>query len=61
ILLPVVVILTCILIGWIVKPKIVIDEIEDGGHTFKMKKIYLFVLKYFAPLAIAVILLTNLL
>ena len=58
-LLPVVAILTCILIGWIVKPKVVIDEIEDGGHVFKMKKIYLFVLKYFAPVAITLILLSN--
>ncbi len=58
-LLPVVAILTCLLIGWIVKPKVVIDEIEDGGHAFKMKKIYLFVLKYFAPVAITLILLSN--
>lgn len=58
-LLPVVAILTCLLIGWIVKPKVVIDEIEDGGHVFKMKKIYLFVLKYFAPVAITLILLSN--
>ena len=58
-LLPVVAILTCLLIGWIVKPMVVIDEIEDGGHVFKMKKIYLFVLKYFAPVAITLILLSN--
>ena len=58
-LLPVVAILTCLLIGWIVKPKVVIDEIEDGGHVFKMKKIYLFVLKFFAPVAITLILLSN--
>ena len=58
-LLPVVAILTCLLIGWIVKPKVVIDEIEDGGHVFKMKKVYLFVLKYFAPVAITLILLSN--
>ena len=58
-LLPVVAILTCLLIGWIVKPKVVIDEIEDGGHVFKMKKIYLFVLKSFAPVAITLILLSN--
>ena len=59
IVLPVVAILTCILIGWIVKPKVVIDEIEDGGHTFKMKKVYLVVLKFIAPIAITLILLSN--
>ena len=58
-LLPVVAILTCLLIGWIVKPKVVIDEIEDGGPVFKMKKVYLFVLKFFAPVAITLILLSN--
>jgi len=59
IVLPVVAILTCILIGWIVKPKVVIDEIEDGGHTFRMKKVYLVVLKFIAPIAITLILLSN--
>ncbi len=61
ILLPVVVILTCLLVGWIVKPKIVIDEVESEGHEFKMKKIYLFILKFVAPIAILLILLSNLL
>ncbi len=59
ILLPVVVLLTCLLIGWIVKPKIVIDEIEDGGHVFKMKRLYLVILKFLAPVAITLIMLSN--
>lgn len=36
-LMPLVAIGTCILIGWIVKPKTVIDEVEKSGVTFGRK------------------------
>ena len=34
IMMPLVAISTCILIGWVVKPKTVIDEMTLGGHKF---------------------------
>lgn len=34
VLMPIVAMLTCIFIGYIVKPKTIIDEVELGGKTF---------------------------
>ena len=37
IMMPTVAILTCILVGWVVKPKTVIDEVTKNGNTFGRK------------------------
>lgn len=49
--------LTCIFIGYIAKPKTIIDEVELGGKTFKEKKFYVVMLKYVAPVCLLLILL----
>ncbi|MGN1051118.1 MAG: sodium-dependent transporter, partial [Acutalibacteraceae bacterium] len=49
ILMPIVALLTCIFIGFIIKPKTVIDEIEVTG-PFKRKKLFVVVIKYVAPI-----------
>jgi len=36
-LMPLISLLTCILIGWVVKPKWIIDEVESSGHQFGRK------------------------
>ncbi len=46
---------TCIFVGWIVKPKWIIDEIELGGVKFSRKAIYKFIVKYVAPIFMAVL------
>ena len=46
---------TCIFVGWIVKPKWIIDEIELGGVKFSRKAIYKFIVKYIAPIFMAVL------
>lgn len=50
ILMPVVSLLTCILIGWIVKPKTVIDEVKLNGHKFGREKLYVVMIKFITPL-----------
>ena len=60
IMMPVVCILTCILIGWIAKPKWVIDEIEQNGVVFKKKKLYSIIVKYVAPVVMLLLLLKAL-
>lgn len=57
VLMPIVAMLTCIFIGYIVKPKTIIDEVELGGKTFKEKKFYVVMLKYVAPVCLLLILL----
>ena len=60
ILMPVVAIGTCILIGWIIKPKYVIDEIEKNGSKFGRRKLYIAMIKVVAPILLLVLLLISL-
>ncbi|MDC7291864.1 sodium-dependent transporter [Blautia schinkii] len=55
VLMPIVAFLTCIFIGYIVKPKAIIDEVEVNG-TFKNKKFYTVIIKYIAPVCLVAIL-----
>ena len=60
ILMPVVAIGTCILIGWIMKPKYVTDEIEKNGSKFGRRKLYIAMIKVIAPILLLVLLLISL-
>lgn len=60
ILMPVVAIGTCILIGWIVKPKTVIDEVEKSGCKFGRKRLYLVMIKVIAPVLLLILFLKSL-
>lgn len=55
VLMPVVAILTCISIGFFIKPQVIYDEVERTG-PFKEKKFYTVMLKWFAPLCLVLIL-----
>lgn len=62
ILMPIVAIATCILVGWVIKPKTIIDEVEcpDGVHHGKMgrKGLYVVMVKYIAPVLLLILFLT---
>ena len=58
ILMPIVELLTCIFIGYVVKPKIIEDEVEISGK-FKSKKLYNFMIKVAAPICLVVILISS--
>lgn len=58
--MPLVALLTCILIGWIVKPKIIIDEITLGGNTFQRRRLYIIMVKVVAPIILLILLLQAL-
>lgn len=58
IMMPVVAILTCILIGWVVKPNTVIDEVTLNGEKFGRKKLYIVMVKFIAPLLLTLLLLS---
>lgn len=59
-LMPVVAIGTCILVGWIVKPKTVIEEVEKTGSRFGRKRLYIVMIKYVAPVLLLIVLLKSL-
>lgn len=54
-LMPFVSLCTCIIIGWVVKPKWAIDEMEKCGNTFKRKGVYTIVIRYIAPILLFVL------
>ncbi|MBQ2237261.1 MAG: sodium-dependent transporter [Clostridia bacterium] len=55
-IMPIVSLCTCILIGWVAKPKTVIEEMESSGHKFKKKALYSVIVKYFAPVIMVILL-----
>lgn len=60
VLMPIVSIATCILIGWVVKPKTVIDEITIGGIKFGRQKLYVVMIKFVTPVLLFFLLLQSL-
>lgn len=58
-LMPLLALLTCILIGWIVKPKIIIDEVTMGGFKFSRQGLFVVMIKYIAPVMLFVLLLQS--
>lgn len=59
ILMPLVALLTCILIGWVVKPETIIEEVTIGGYTFKRRKLYVVMIKVIAPIFLALLLIQS--
>ena len=60
VLMPIVAFLTCIFIGFVVKPKTVIEEVELSAK-FRRKKMFVVIIKYVAPLCIVAILISSVL
>lgn len=58
-LMPLVALLTCILIGWIAKPKTVIDEVTEGGFKFGRRTLYIVMMKFIAPILLFILLLRS--
>lgn len=59
-LMPLVAIGTCILIGWVMKPKVVIEEVEKSGCKFGRRKLYIVMIRYIAPVLLVILLLKSL-
>ena len=61
VLMPIVAFFTCIFVGYVIKPKAVIDEVEANGVTFKLKNLFTVVIKYVAPILTLIILIASIL
>lgn len=59
VLMPITAFFTCIFIGFVVKPKFVIEEVESSG-AFKRKGLFTIMIRYVAPVCIIAILLCGL-
>ncbi len=58
-LMPLVALLTCILIGWVTGPKVIIDEVTNGGVKFGRKTLYVVMIKFIAPILLFMLLLQS--
>ena len=60
ILMPIVALATCILVGYVIKPKAIIEEVSLSGK-FKQKTLFTVMIKYIAPVCILLILISSVL
>lgn len=58
-LMPIVAIGTCILIGWIVKPELIIQEAEKSGCTFGRRSLYIVMIRFIAPVLLVILFLKS--
>ncbi|MCH5203885.1 MAG: sodium-dependent transporter [Oscillospiraceae bacterium] len=60
ILMPIVAISTCILIGWILKPPAIIEEVEKTDSKMGRKRLYVVMIKFIAPVMLVILFLKSL-
>lgn len=60
VLMPVVALLTCLLIGWVVKPDYIIEEVTQGKYKFGRKGLYVIMIKFIVPILLSILLLQSL-
>lgn len=61
ILMPICALFTCILIGFVVKPKAVINEATRNGEKFKSRNLFVVVIKWVSPICLVLILISSIL
>ncbi len=58
-LMPLVAIATCILIGWVAKPGMVIEEVEKTGCRFGRKRLFVVMIRFIAPALLVILFLKS--
>ena len=58
-LMPLVAFLTSILVGWVVTPKIIIDEVSQGKYKFSRKTLYVVMIRFVVPVMLLLLLLQS--
>ncbi|MBQ7797242.1 MAG: sodium-dependent transporter, partial [Lachnospiraceae bacterium] len=58
-LMPAISFLSCIFVGWIMKPDWIAEEMEQNGHKFRRRKLYNFMIRYMAPISMGVLFLQS--
>ena len=55
VMMPLAALMACVFVGWIIKPKAIIDEVKSSG-PFKAEKMFTVMVKFVAPVLLVVIL-----
>ena len=58
-LMPIISFLTSILIGWVVGPKWIVEEVEKNGEHFSRAGMYSFLIRYIVPAVMLVLFLVS--
>ena len=56
VIMPIVAFFTCVLVGFVIKPKTIVDEVKATDGTFKSEKLFTVMIKWIAPIFILAIL-----
>jgi NSS family neurotransmitter:Na+ symporter len=56
-LMPIISLGTCILIGWVVGPDVVINEVTQDQFPFERKRLYIVMIRFVAPVLLFILLL----
>ena len=59
VMMPFIALLSTILIGWVMTPDYIIDEMQRNGETFRRKKLYRVMIRYVAPVMMLVLFLQS--
>ncbi len=58
-LMPFICILSSVLVGWVVKPKWIIEEMELNGEGFSRKKLYIIMIRFVVPVVMVILFLQS--
>ncbi len=58
VMMPVVAILTCVFVGWVIKPQVLVDEVRESS-AFRVEKPWIVMVKYISPILVLAILASN--
>ena len=58
-MMPFISMLSAILIGWVIGPSWIVEEVEHGGRTFGLKRLYAVMIKYIVPVIMFVLFLES--
>ena len=58
-MMPFIALLSSIFIGWVMKPKWIVEEMERGGRKFGRKRLYVVMIKYLMPIIMLILFLQS--
>lgn len=59
VMMPIIAIVTCLLVGFVIGPKVIADEVKVTDGTFKSEKLFTVMIKWICPIFLIIILATS--
>ncbi len=58
-MMPFISLLSSILIGWVIGPKWIVEEVEYGGRRFRLRSLYTVMIRYIVPVIMLILFLKS--